>query len=134
MLDLARRWQGLHYLITGDAWEGERPGSDVVCGGPLLTEDQAMCDELAMDVIYLPPDRVKLASEFLGATPFEAIAHRLDCVRMAELQIESATEWLKRPPEVVHGDLRMAYESLGLFFGAAAATRQAIFKSMAELS
>lgn len=132
MLDLARLWQGLHYLITGDPWEGERPGSDVVCGGPLLTEDQAMSDELAMDVIYLPPERVKLASEHLASTPFKAIAHRYDCVRMAELKIELADEWLRRPDPEVCAELRMAHESLALFFGAAAATGQAIFKSMAE--
>jgi hypothetical protein len=131
LLDIAGRWQALHYLITGDPWEGRRPGSDVVCGGPLLTQDQAMSEELAMDVIYLAPDRVKAAAEHLAGAPFGALASRFDCARMAELKIESADAWLKRPAGDVRDELRMAYEHLVDFFGAAAATNQAIYKSMA---
>ena len=49
-LDIGGTWQALHYLVTGDPWEGRQPEADVVCGGRLLTEDGA--DELGMDVIY----------------------------------------------------------------------------------
>lgn len=135
LLDIADRWQGLHYLITGDPWEGKRPAADVVCGGPLLTQDEAMSEELKMDVIYLAPDRVKAAAKHLAATPFNKIAPRFDRARMVELNIESAEKWLKRPvEEVLEGELRTSYEHLVDFFGAAAATGQAIYKSMAPTS
>jgi len=131
LLDVADKWQGLHYLITGDPWDGARPGADVVCGGPLLTEDQAMCDELGMDVIYLSPERVKLAAEFLSVTPFDSISYRFDCRRMAALQIQSADEWLNRPvAEVRDRDLKASYEHLTMFYGAAAGGDEAVFKSM----
>ena len=40
-LPIAGTWQGLHYLITGDPWDGPHPAADVVCGGRLLTENGA---------------------------------------------------------------------------------------------
>src|SRR5512139_513371 len=78
MLDVAGAWQGLHYLITGDPWEGPQPGADVVCGGRLLTEDGAA--ELGMDVIHLVPERVKRAADHLAGTPFDRLAARFDLV------------------------------------------------------
>ena len=61
VLPIAGNWQGLHYLLTGDPWEGPHPAADIVCGGRLLTEDGA--EELGMDVIYLAPQRVKTAAD-----------------------------------------------------------------------
>jgi hypothetical protein len=130
LLDIADFWQGLHYLITGDPWEGERPGADIVCGGPLVAQAEQAPAQLSMDVIYLSPKRVKDAADHLAKTPFTVIEARYDGAHMAELEIESAARWLSRPNDEVCRELRSVYENLAVFFGAAAATGQSIFKSM----
>jgi hypothetical protein len=126
VVEVSGAWQGLHYLITGDAWEGRQPGADVVCGGRLLTEDGA--DELGMDVIYLAPERVKSAADHLAVTPFEMVAKRFDVQAMIAAQVQGAAGWTGETRERV---LRPAYQALVGFFGAAAAQGQAVYKVMA---
>ena len=129
VLPIAGTWQGLHYLITGDPWEGPHPAADVVCGGRLLTEDGA--EELGMDVIYLAPQRVKPAADHLAATDFTRIAGRYDARRMAELGVQGADEWARKPAEAVRDrELRPIYDELVGFFKAAADEGQAIYKAM----
>ncbi len=36
MLDLDKSWQGLHYLLTGSAWDGEPPTGFLINGGELI--------------------------------------------------------------------------------------------------
>jgi hypothetical protein len=128
-LAIAGAWQGVHYLITGDPWDGPHPAADVVCGGRLLTEDGA--EELGVDVIYLGADRVKSAADFLAATDYRKIAGRYDPARMAKLGVQGAEAWAKQPVAAVRdGELRVAYESLTGFFRAAANEGQAVYKAM----
>lgn len=129
MLDIARSWQGLHYLITGDPWEGRQPESDVVCGGRLLTEDGA--GELGVDVIYLAPERVKAAADHLASTPFDRLVARFDLRQMAEAGVQDAKEWARHPATDVRDRLlRPAYESLARFYADAAGHGEAVFKTM----
>ncbi len=125
VVDVARSWQGLHYLITGDPWDGRAPESDIVCGGRLLTEDGSA--ELGMDVIYLAPERVKPAADHLGATSFPEIAPRFDVQKMIAAEVQDAAEWTAETRDRV---LRPAYERLVGFFAAAATEGQAIYKVM----
>jgi hypothetical protein len=126
VVNVAWAWQGLHYLITGDPWDGEAPGSDVVCGGRLLTEDGA--DELGMDVIYLAPDRVKPVADHLTSTPFDVLARRFDVQKMIAAGVQGATGWTAETRERV---FRPAYSGLSRFFTAAATEGQAVYKTMA---
>ncbi|MBC6461782.1 YfbM family protein [Actinomadura sp. HBU206391] len=129
MFDVGGAWQGLHYLLTGDAWDGRPPEADAVCGGRLLTEDGAA--ELGMDVIYLAPDRVKAAADHLASTPFDRIAGRYDLSRMAAADVQDAVHWARRPPQEARDRyLRPAYEGLTRFYLAAAGDGQAIYKVM----
>jgi len=126
-LDLAGAWQGLHYMITGDPWEGRSPEADIVCGGRLLTEDGA--DELGFDVIYLSSDRVKTAADHLVATPFPSRRYDLDAMIAAEVQ--GASDWAQRPlDEPRDRFLRPAYDAVSRFFSDAATQGQSIFKTM----
>jgi hypothetical protein len=129
MIDIAGAWQGLHYLITGDPWDGRAPEADVVCGGRLLTEDGTA--ELGLDVIYLAPERVKAAAEHLAHTPFEAIASRYDLPRMVGAGVQGAQDWSQRPPQEARDRfLRPTYGALARFFAASANDGQAIYKVM----
>jgi hypothetical protein len=125
VLDLGGGWQALHFLITGDPWDGRPPEADVVCGGRLLTEDGAA--ELGLDVIYLAPDRVKPAADHLAATPYGEISGRYDPAAMAAAGVQDAGA-LKPGP----GSLKPAYDGLARFFQAAADEGQALYKIMAE--
>lgn len=125
VLDLGGHWQALHYLITGDPWDGRQPESDVVCGGRLLTEDGAA--ELGIDVIFLAPDRVKPAADHLAGTPFGKIAERYDPAAMAAAEVQDAAALDAKTRDRV---LKPAYENLTGFFAKAAADGQAVFKVM----
>ncbi|MDL4817891.1 YfbM family protein [Actinomadura opuntiae] len=124
-LDVGGAWQALHYLVTGDPWEGRQPEADVVCGGRLLTEDGA--DELGMDVIYLAPDRVKPAADHLAATPFGAVAARFDPAAMARAGVQDAA---RMDPAARDRVLKPAYEGVTAFFQTAADQGQAVYKLM----
>jgi hypothetical protein len=129
VLHVAGAWQGLHYLLTGDPWDGPHPAADIVCGGRLLTENGA--EELGVDVIYLSPQRVKPAADHLVATDFGKIAGRYDPKRMVQLGVQGADEWAAKPAAAVRDrQLRPAYEHLVGFFTAAASEGQAIYKAM----
>ncbi|MEW2358793.1 DUF1877 family protein [Spirillospora sp. NPDC029432] len=125
VLDLGGGWQALHYLITGDPWDGRPPEADVVCGGRLLTEDGT--GELGADVIYLAPDRVKPAADQLAATPYAELAGRYDPAAMAAAGVQDAAALGPDP-----ATLEPAYGGLARFFRAAADDGQAVYKVMAE--
>jgi hypothetical protein len=125
VLELGGSWQALHYLITGDPWDGRQPESDVVCGGRLLTEDGAA--ELGLDVIYLAPDRVKPAADHLASTPYGDLAGRYDPAAMAAAGVQDA-DALRPEPQ----SLQPAYDGLARFFRAASDEGQAVFKVMAD--
>ncbi|MBW8480808.1 DUF1877 family protein [Actinomadura parmotrematis] len=125
VLDLGGAWQALHYLITGDAWDGRQPEADVVCGGRLLTEDGAA--ELGLDVIYLDAGRVKTAADHLAATPFDAVAGRFDLAAMAGAGVQDAD---RMDPGVRDRVLRPAYGALGRFYQDAAAEGRTVYKAM----
>ena len=38
-LDIDKAWHGIHYLITGDPWEGEPPLANAVLGGTELSDE-----------------------------------------------------------------------------------------------
>ncbi|MBE1535115.1 YfbM family protein [Actinomadura algeriensis] len=123
--DLGGAWQAMHYLLTGDAWDGRQPEADVVCGGRLLTEDGT--DELGMDVIYLAPDRVKPAADLLAATPFADVAARFDPAAMHAAGVQDAAALDAADRDEV---LAPAYRALTGFFRAAADEGEAVYKVM----
>ncbi|RAY13151.1 DUF1877 domain-containing protein [Actinomadura craniellae] len=123
ILNLGRNWQILHYLITGDPWDGRLPAADVVCGGRLLTEDGA--DKLGMDVIYLDPHRVKQAADHLATTPFQT--GRFDVATMMEADVQDAGALTQSARDEV---FKPAYHAVSDFYAAAAAEGQAIYKVM----
>jgi hypothetical protein len=122
VLDLGPRWQPLHYLLTGDAWDGERPAADVVCGGVLFTEEDTLREKIGADVLFLSPDRVAAAAGLLAGTGADRLLARLDAPAMKKAGVEGSAGGEKA--------VRADHKRLVAFFGRAAADGQAVYKIM----
>ncbi|MQA93170.1 MAG: DUF1877 family protein [Streptosporangiales bacterium] len=130
-VDVGESWQGIHYLLNGDPWEGQRPAADLVCGGVLLTVDDGVRDRIGCDVLYLDPARVKEVAEHLAATPFDKLTGRFDPKAMDVAGVQGADAWASQPTKkVLDKVLKPAYQDLVKLFGAAASSGHAVFKTM----
>ena len=82
--DLEGVWQGLHFIFTGTAWEGDVPACYLLRGGEEIGDP----DELGYSVLHaLTPDQVQRFGAFLHALSPDEIARRFDPARMTALQI-----------------------------------------------
>lgn len=66
--DLDKTWNGLHYLLAGDNWEGQDPLIWVIGGG----------EEIGDDLVYGParhltPEKVRMAAEALSGLTKESL-------------------------------------------------------------
>lgn len=90
-LDLDKAWHGLHYLLTGTAWEGEFPASFLVSGGMPLGEE---------DVGYGParafaPEEVRAIADFLDGMDETALRARYVPAELAEAEIYPDVIWTR---------------------------------------
>jgi hypothetical protein len=93
-VDLDKAWHGIHYLLTGSAWEGEKPLCYLVQGGAEVGD---------VDVGYGPAralrsDQVKAFHDALRALSREDLKVRYQPERMKELDIYPGI-WDSEPPE-----------------------------------
>jgi hypothetical protein len=81
-LDVDKAWQGLHFLLTGSAWEGSYPLNFIVAGGEEVGDDLGYGPARGLtsgDVRTIDAALQPLAPDELG--------QRFDAERMTELQI-----------------------------------------------
>ena len=122
-LGFEREWHGLHFLLTGTAWEGEAPACYVIRGGEDIGEDR-FGDPVAR---LLDPTQVRDFAAFLTALTPEELRRRFDPARMTELKIYGPSVW--EPPEEDDEALRElleAFEALQEFIVAAAAAGDSV--------
>lgn len=81
-LELDKSWHGLHYLLTGTAWEGEPPACFLVRGGSVILPDDG---EGATRL--LSTTEVREFATFLASLPAGEIKARFVWETMMELQI-----------------------------------------------
>lgn len=82
--DLEKVWHGLHFLLTGTAWEGEEPACYLVRGGEELGDSE----EFGYSMIQaLSPARVQQFAALLNSLPREELERRFDPERMMALKI-----------------------------------------------
>ena len=92
--DLDKAWHGIHFLLTGSAWEGDPPLNFLVCGGRKVGD---------IDIGY-GPARVFRAIEVHGISCAlsifspEVLKERFDPVRMTQEDIYP-TIWNRDPSE-----------------------------------
>jgi Domain of unknown function (DUF1877) len=82
-IDLDKAWQGLHFLFTGTASEGDEPGCFLLRGGADLGED-----EIGNDIPrVISTEQVQQFAAFLSALSAKELKRRFDPDRMMELEI-----------------------------------------------
>jgi hypothetical protein len=97
LIDLDKAWHGIHYLLTGTAWEGEPPLNALVVGGASLPDP----DE---EWTYAPPRVLRPAdvhrlNDALEALPDEQLANRFDPGDMTAKEIYPEVIWDRDPRE-----------------------------------
>jgi hypothetical protein len=87
--DVDKAWHGIHFLLTGTAWEGSGPAAFLVTGGREVGDE---------DVGYGPARafgsaETKAVSAALDELPAEALRTKFDVKRMTELDIYPTIIW-----------------------------------------
>ena len=119
-LDLEGVWHGLHYILTGAAWEGKPPASFLIVGGEEIgDEDEDIRPRL------LEPNQVREFSAFLAALSNEEFLRRFDPERMMELDIHPAIWKQDKDPNPIEL-LQGGFDELRQFVATAAERGEAI--------
>ena len=126
-LNLDKAWHGLHYLLTGTAWEGAEPAGYLLVGG------QQVGDEQEHDVFGYGPARILMPGEVAAFSAYvstalttAAVHQRFNPAEMTQLAIYPAV-W-DRADEAEHNleFLTEAAAELRGFLRRAAARGQAV--------
>jgi hypothetical protein len=80
-ISLEKAWHGLHYLLTGEVWEGSGPLAFLLAGGEQLGDD----DE--MPVRWFTPEETAEIHRALSAVSDKQLWSRFDPEAMEEQQI-----------------------------------------------
>jgi hypothetical protein len=82
-LDIDKAWHGIHFLLTGTAWDGEPPLNFLVGGGKSIGDD----DTGYGPVRGFSNSDVRRLGTKLALLPSSELRKRVDAERMNELEI-----------------------------------------------
>jgi hypothetical protein len=121
-LDVDKAWHGIHYLLTGTAFEGSGPGALAVFGGT----------EFGPEVGYGParflePEQVRQVSDHLSTLPLERLKSAFDPRDMAAKEIYPEVIWLRDGSEALEYLLEN-YQQLAVFYRDAASRGDAVIQ------
>lgn len=81
-LEIDKAWHGIHFLLTGTAWEGSFPLNFIVVGGEEVGDDLGYGPARA-----LPSGDVAKVDAALDPLTTDELRGRFDATRMSELEI-----------------------------------------------
>lgn len=113
VLDLHGAWRTLHFLFTGDAFEGALPAATLLAGGREVGEDLGFGPPRMLSL-----DETAAFSRFLDGLDLDALAGRLDAGAIKSLGRRCGEEAALRE------ELTRYFPRLAAFVAAAAARRQ----------
>lgn len=123
-LDLDKAWHGIHYLLTGTAWEwGEEPAGAAILGGDVIGEDNGYGPAR-----LLRPEAVRAIAAALDALSVEELRARFDPDAMAAADIYPNI-W--GTDDEFDNYLAPYFTELRRFYAAAAANGQAVLLAIA---
>lgn len=111
-LDIDKSWHGIHYLLTGTAYEGDEPLSLLIMGGEQIDDDghRILSPEQVMAIVAVLPME-------------ESLKTRFDPQRMTDLEIYPQI-WDEGEESLDY--LTANYVELAEFFRGAADRRDAV--------
>lgn len=114
-LDIDKAWHGIHFLLSGSAWEGEMPAGFLVIGGQTVGD---------VDVGYGPArafmsEQVRQIAAALAAVDEKELRRRFDPTAMTEAEIYP-TIWDSAEEDDTLGYLAAHYDALRSFVADAA--------------
>jgi Domain of unknown function (DUF1877) len=118
-LDIDRSWHIIHFLLTGDPWEGEYPLVNVVLGGNELPGTDAGYGPFR----YLVDAEVKTVSQALASISADDLWSRFDVSRVQAADIYPSP-WTGGEGEKEY--VSQNYEALRQYFADAAASGKAM--------
>ncbi len=119
--DLDKAWHGIHFLLTGLAWEGEEPLNFLLGGEPIGTEDVGYGPASA-----LRSNQVAKIDAQLSVISIADFRQRFDPVKMTREKIYP-TIWKRDPTEDdTLGYLVTYFETLKKFVAEAHKTNQGL--------
>src|SRR5262245_1941304 len=80
IIDLDKAWHGIHFLLTGSAWEGEEPLCYLVKGGELVGQE-------GDDARVLRPDQIADWANALSTISADDLRKRYDPAAMKKADI-----------------------------------------------
>jgi hypothetical protein len=119
-IDIDKAWHGIHFMLTGDAWEGEPPLGNVVLGGTEIGGDAGYGP-----AHYLSPEELRAAAEALRELPPDEFARRFDAKNLSANSIYPQI-WDEGDEALDY--LRHFYETLRAYYLDAAAKGNAMLK------
>jgi hypothetical protein len=123
-LALRKAWHGLHFTLTGEAWEGKSPLSFLVCGGKEVAAEGDEEDEAYVPPRVLSPAFVRRLGKALAVITPQAFAGRFDPVRLSEAGVYPRI-WDEPPGDLLR-EYQGAFESVRRFVLACAERGDAI--------
>jgi hypothetical protein len=115
-LSLEKAWHGLHFLLSGSAWDGELPQGFLLAGGEELGEDETRR--------ILQPAEVRRIADALQAVSDDELWSRFDSRRMQSEEIYPQI-W-DEPESDLREEYLMYFNQLKRFLLEASARGQAI--------
>jgi hypothetical protein len=88
--DADKAWHGIHYLLTGTAWEGHQPFSWAILGAADIAPDLGMGPAR-----YLTPDQVVRLAAALDSLTQEELTARFDPQDMQDKGIYPEVIWVR---------------------------------------
>ncbi len=116
-LNIDKAWHGIHYLLTGSAWEGEPPLVNVIMGGTEIGDDLGYGAAR-----YLTVNQVKEATEALLKISEEELKTRFNPEEMNKLEIYPPINWIEEEFDYLLG----YYEELVAYYKDADEKRNAM--------
>jgi hypothetical protein len=112
-LALRKTWHGLHFALTGKAWEGKQPLCFLVFGGQTVTAEGDEEDEAYVPPRVLSPAFVKKLGKALAAITPREFADRFDLGRLSEEGVYPRI-WDESPAELLR-EYHAAFEAVRRF-------------------
>jgi hypothetical protein len=80
-ISLEKAWHGLHYLLTGEVWEGNGPVAFLLAGGENVDDDEES------GLRWFSPQEAVQIHQALSAVSDDKLWSRFDAEQMEELEI-----------------------------------------------